>query len=328
MADLKTKYMGLELKNPVIVGSCNLSKSIDGIKRLEDAGAGGIVLKSLFEEQIQINNVEQYTQYISPSWHYEAFDYVSRMGMELGPDEYLNLIEKAKTSTEIPIIASLNCVTGGWWGDYARKIESAGADALEVNIAYLVIEPARKAEEVEREYYTTFEYVREAVKIPVAVKLGPFFTSFANLASGLVSRGADGLVLFNRFYQFDIDIDNLKPVAVAHLSNLDEISLPLRWIALLYGILDCDLAATTGVHDGLGVFKMILAGATVVQVVSALYKNGIDYISTIIKEFERLMDEKGYKSTEDMRGIVSRSESEKPELFERLQYIKALVGME
>lgn len=328
MANLKTKYMGINLKNPVLVGSCSLSKNIDGIKRLEDAGAGGIVLKSLFEEQIQINNINQYTRYISPSWHYEAFDYVNRMGMELGPEEYLKLIENAKSSTEIPIIASLNCVTGGWWGDYASKIEAAGADGLEMNIAYFVAEPSKKAEEVEREYYETFEHVRERVRIPIAVKLGPFFTSFTNLASGLVSRGTDALVLFNRFYQFDIDIDKLKPVAGNYLSDPGEISLSLRWIALLYGTVDCDLAATTGIHDAEGVFKMILAGATVVQLVSTLYKNGINYLSKIVSKFSKLMDKKGYRSVEDMRGLVSRSESEKPELFERLQYIKALVGIE
>ncbi len=328
MADLSTEYMGLKLKNPLIVASCSLSKQLDGIHRIADSGAGAVVLKSLFEEQIQKEMVEDIEQYIGPSWHYEAYDYVNKMGMELGPREYLNLIEEAKKSVLIPVIASLNCISTGWWKDYAKQIESAGADALEMNIAFLPDDTKKTSEEIERIYYKVLEKVKGTIDIPIAVKIGPYFTSMAQFAYELGKRGASALVLFNRFYQFDIDIENMKVIGANYLSTSSEMNLPLRWIALLFGQINCDLSATTGVHNGQSIIKLILAGAQSAQLCSVLYKKGVEYVRTILDEIELWLDEHGVKSIADIRGKLSRQESAKPELYERLQYIKALVGIE
>ena len=328
MADLSTEYMGLKLKNPLIVASCSLSKQLDGIHRIADSGAGAVVLKSLFEEQIQKEMVEDIEQYIGPSWHYEAYDYVNKMGMELGPREYLKLIEEAKKSVSIPVIASLNCISTGWWKDYAKQIESAGADALEMNIAFLPDDIKKTSEEIEQIYYKVLEKVKGTIDIPIAVKIGPYFTSMAQFAFELGKRGASALVFFNRFYQFDIDIENMKVIGANYLSTSSEMNLPLRWIALLFGQVNCDLSATTGVHNGQSVIKLILAGAQSVQLCSVLYKKGVEYVSTILDETELWLDEHDVKSIADIRGKLSRQESAKPELYERLQYIKALVGIE
>jgi len=328
MADLSTEYMGLKLKNPLIVASCSLSKQLDGIHRIADSGAGAVVLKSLFEEQIQKEMVEDIEQYIGPSWHYEAYDYVNKMGMELGPREYLKLIEEAKKSVSIPVIASLNCISTGWWKDYAKQIESAGADALEMNIAFLPDDIKKTSEEIEQIYYKVLEKVKGTIDIPIAVKIGPYFTSMAQFAFELGKRGASALVFFNRFYQFDIDIENMKVIGANYLSTSSEMNLPLRWIALLFGQVNCDLSATTGVHNGQSVIKLILAGAQSVQLCSVLYKQGVEYVSTILDEIALWLDEHNIKSIADIRGKLSRQESAKPELYERLQYIKALVGIE
>jgi len=328
MADLSTEYMGLKLKNPLIVASCSLSKQLDGIHRIADSGAGAVVLKSLFEEQIQKEMVEDIEQYIGPSWHYEAYDYVNKMGMELGPREYLKLIEEAKKSVSIPVIASLNCISTGWWKDYAKQIESAGADALEMNIAFLPDDIKKTSEEIEQIYYKVLEKVKGTIDIPIAVKIGPYFTSMAQFAFELGKRGASALVFFNRFYQFDIDIENMKVIGANYLSTSSEMNLPLRWIALLFGQVNCDLSATTGVHNGHSVIKLILAGAQSAQLCSVLYKKGVEYVSTILDETELWLDEHDVKSIADIRGKLSRQESAKPELYERLQYIKALVGIE
>jgi dihydroorotate dehydrogenase (fumarate) len=328
MADLSTEYMGLKLKNPLIVASCSLSKQLDGIHRVADSGAGAVVLKSLFEEQIQKEMVEDIEQYIGPSWHYEAYDYVNKMGMELGPREYLKLIEEAKKSVSIPVIASLNCISTGWWKDYAKQIGSAGADALEMNIAFLPDDIKKTSEEIEQIYYKVLEKVKGTIDIPIAVKIGPYFTSMTQFAYELGKRGASALVLFNRFYQFDIDIENMKVIGANYLSTSSEMNLPLRWIALLFGQVNCDLSATTGVHNGQSVIKLILAGAQSVQLCSVLYKQGVEYVSTILDEIALWLDEHNIKSIADIRGKLSRQESAKPELYERLQYIKALVGIE
>jgi dihydroorotate dehydrogenase (fumarate) len=328
MADLSTEYLGLKLKNPLIVASCSLSKNLDGIQRIEEGGAGAVVLKSLFEEQIQKEMVEDIEQFIGPSWHSEAFDYVNKMGMELGPREYLKLIEGAKKSIRIPIIASLNCVSTGWWKDYAKQIESAGADALEMNVALLPHDVKKSSTDIENLYYKVVEKVRETIGIPVAVKIGPFFTSLTQFANELAKRGAMALVLFNRFYQFDIDIEHREVIGANYLSTAGEMSLPLRWISLLYGEIECGLSATTGIHNTEGVMKLIFAGAQAVQLCSVLYKKGVEYVGTILKEAEGWLDKHGIKNLDEIRGTLSRSASENPELYERIQYIKALVGIE
>jgi dihydroorotate dehydrogenase (fumarate) len=325
MADLSTTYMGLALRNPLIVASCGLTKTADGVRRCADAGAGAVVLKSLFEEQIlaDLRGNEIDTGFL---WHPEALDYVQRMGLELGPQSYLKLIEESKKDVSIPVIASLHCVSSGLWTDYVRKIADAGADAIELNISVMLSDPRRESGDVERIYMDTVESVVRLAKIPVAVKIGPYFTSVARMASELWKRGAKALVLFNRFYQFDINLDTMELAPGHSLSSPQEIALPLRWISLLSGKVKCDFAASTGVHDADGAAKLILVGATTVQLCSTLYKNGLSRIGTIRTDLERLMEKHGFKSIDQMRGKLSQARSDKPELYERLQYIKALVG--
>lgn len=327
MADLSAKYMGIDLANPFIVASCRLTGTVDGIQKCADAGAGAVVLKSLFEEQIDVDTSELEAQ----TWltgHTEAFDYVRAMGMAMGPREYVALIEQAKKKVTIPIIASLNCVDGRWWREYARQIAAAGADGLELNIALMPSDVRRTAADIERHVYAIVEQVREHVSLPLAVKIGPYFTSIPQVAQELARRGAAALVLFNRFYQMDIDVEKLAVVAGNRLSSPDELHLPLRWIALLAGRVNADLAASTGVHDGKGALKAILAGATVVQLCSTLYKNGLAQIRRIEEEVVKWLDERGYKTLAEVRGLLSQEKSERPEVYERLQYIKALTGIE
>ncbi len=328
MADLTTNYMGLELANPLLVASCSLSKDLDGVKRVAESGAGGIVLKSLFEEQIQKEMVDDIEQHIGPSWHTEAFDYVSKMGMELGPREYLSLIEEAKKAVSLPVIASLNCVSAGWWKDYAKQIETAGADAIELNIAYIPADVHRGSGEIEKTYFSVLDKVKSTLRIPIAVKIGPFFTSMAQFAYEMCRNGASALVLFNRFYQFDIDLGKMEVSGANPLSSSQEMYLPLKWIALLYGRVNCDLAATTGVHDSESIVKMILAGAKTVQLCSVLYKEDVAYVQTLLEGFENWLEAHDVGSLDEARGKLSQQESAKPELYERLQYIRALVGIE
>lgn len=327
MADLSTKYMGLELANPFIVASCRLTATLEGIRRCADAGAGAVVLKSLFEEQIDVDTKELEAQ----SWlsaHTEAFEYVRGMGMAMGPREYVSLIEQTKKEVNIPIIASLNCVDGRWWREYAGQIAAAGADGIELNIALMPSDPKRTAADIERHYYAVLEQVRENVNLPLAVKIGPYFTSLPYVAQELVRRGAAALVLFNRFYQMDIDVERMAVVAGNRLSTPEELHLPLRWIAVLAGRANADLAASTGVHDGKGAIKAFLAGATAVQLCSTLYKNGLHQIRRIQEQVLGWLQEHGYHSVGEIRGLLSQDKSEKPEVYERLQYIKALTGIE
>jgi dihydroorotate dehydrogenase (fumarate) len=327
MADLSTKYMGLSLSNPFIVASSSLTKSVDGIRKCADAGAGAVVLKSLFEEQIAVQ-AKDMEENLWLYGHTEAFEYVSKMAMPLGPRAYLQLIEGAKAAVKIPVIASLNCITPRWWADFARQIEGAGADALELNISVMPSDPERTSEDIEQIYLDIVESLEGSIRIPLAVKIGPYFTSVARMAREFSTRGVSALVLFNRFYQIDFDTEKIGIVPGLRFSSPDEISLPLRWIALLAGNVDCDLAASTGVHDGTGLVKQLLAGATAVQVCSVLYEKGIDYISTIIGEVEAWMKAHGFERIEDFRGMLSREVTERPELYERLQYIKLFVGIE
>ncbi|MFW6180850.1 MAG: dihydroorotate dehydrogenase-like protein [Spirochaetota bacterium] len=328
MVDLSTTYMGLSLKNPLLVASCSLTRDVDGVKKLADHGAGAVVLKSLFEEQVSREVSEGLESHMGPSWYQEAYDYVNRMGMEFGPRENLQLIEKAKKAVDIPVIASLNCVSDRWWKDYARKVEAAGADGLELNISFLASGLKRTAAEVEQLHYRILDRVKSSLSIPVAVKLGPFFTAFGAFAHELARRGVDALVLFNRFYQFDIDLQRRQVVAGNPLSSSSEMSLPLRWVALLSGRLSCDLSATTGVHTVEDVVKQILAGASTVQLCSALYQNGPGHLGAVLEGLQRWAGSQGLESLDQVRGSLSQEESENPELYERLQYIKALVGIE
>jgi dihydroorotate dehydrogenase (fumarate) len=328
MADLTTTYMGLSLGNPLMVASSSLTKTADGVKRCADAGAGAVVLKSLFEEQILADLRGDDIDDAKMLWHPEALDYVRRMGLELGPRSYLALISESKKAVSIPVIASLHCVSPGLWTDYVRKVADAGADGVELNISVMPSDPKREAGDVERIYLDTVESVARLSTIPVAVKIGPYFTSVARIASELQERGAKALVLFNRFYQLDIDLEAMKLAPGYRLSAPEELALPLRWISLLSGRIPCDFAASTGAHDGAGAAKLILAGATAVQLCSTLYRGGLRRLGTIREELERIMERHGFTSLEAMRGRLSRAASDKPELYERLQYIKALVGIE
>jgi dihydroorotate dehydrogenase (fumarate) len=322
MANLSTAYMGIELKNPLIVSSCDLTGNIESIKKCETVGAGAIVLKSLFEEQIEAET-EELINNVWLTGHTEAFEYVRGMSMYNGPDIYLDLISKAKKETSIPIIASLNCVSPKWWIDYAKQLETSGADALELNISILPSNLERSSEEIESIYMDIVDSVIEQIKLPVAVKIGSYFTSIAKVVNDLARKGIRGVVLFNRFYQLDIDIKKIELVEGNPLSSPNELSSSLRWIALLSGRVECDFAATTGIHTGKDVIKEILAGAKAVEVCSTLYKNGLDYIKNMQNDIEAWMDEHNYKNIEEFRGKLGKKE-EKTELYDRLQYIKAL----
>jgi dihydroorotate dehydrogenase (fumarate) len=319
--------MGLELRNPVVVASCGMTKDADGVRRCADAGAGAVVLKSLFEEQI-IGEMENQKQYESLAWHPEALDYVVGMNISLGPSDYLDVIGKAKKTVSIPVIASLNCISRKVWTGYAKRLEDAGADALEINLAFLPSDPKRTAADVEKMYFDTLADVTTTVGLPLAVKLGPHFNSISHMAMEVSRRGAAALVLFNRFYQVDIDIEKMEISSGITLSSPGDINLPLRWISLLSGRLECDLAASTGIHDAEGVVKMLLAGATVTQVCSTLYRNGVESIGPMLEGLSGWLDDRGFGSVDEMRGKLSSMNSENPELYERIQYIKAFTGVE
>jgi dihydroorotate dehydrogenase (fumarate) len=327
MADLSTNYMGLHLRNPLIVASSSLTKTIEGVERCANAGAGAVVLKSLFEEQIEADT-QELEQNVWLAGHTEAYDYVRNMGIELGSRDYLTLIEAAKKRVTIPIIASLNCITPQWWTRYAQRIEIAGADALELNIAVLPSDPLRSDQEIEHLYFRILDEVKKSIRIPIAVKIGPYFTSMARMANELCNRGAGALVLFNRFYQLDINIDKLSLVPGYRLSSPEEMSMSLRWISLLTGRVTCDLTAATGVHDGVGVIKQLLAGASTVQICSTLFINGIEYIAKILGQVDMWMEKHKFANLDHIRGKLSQAASDRPEFYERLQYIKALVGIE
>jgi dihydroorotate dehydrogenase (fumarate) len=327
MADLSVTYMGLALRNPLIVSSSSLTNSLEKVQRWAEAGAGAVVLKSLFEEQIEAQT-EELEEQAWPYPHPEAFDYVRQMGMRMGPKEYLQLIAGAKKAVSIPVIASLNCITPKWWSSYATQIAEAGADAIELNIAILPTEFRQPPEEIERVYVHIVDGVRRAVQIPIAAKIGPYFTSLPHVARSLCQTGASALVLFNRFYQLDIDIDKMKLVPGYHLSSPDEMHLPLRWIAILYRQVGCELVASTGVHSGAAVAKQLLAGAQAVQVCSVLFEKGPGQLQVMLDELGGWMDTRGYRGIPELRGKMCMELSEQPKYYERLQYIKVFVGLE
>jgi dihydroorotate dehydrogenase (fumarate) len=327
MADLSVTYMGMQLKNPIVVSASSLTNTVEKIKRCEEAGAAAVVLKSLFEEQIEAQT-EEIEQESWPYPHPEAFDYVRQMGMRLGQDEYLKLIVDAKKAVDIPVIASLNCISPKWWNNYAREIASAGADAIELNIAILPTDIDRTAEEIERTYVRIVEGIHRKIELPIAAKIGPYFTSLPRLTRELRNAGVAALVLFNRFYQLDINVEKMELVPGYHLSSPNEIYVPLRWVAILSTQVGCELAASTGIHDGKAVIKQLLAGARIVQVCSSLYQKGMGRIQQMRDELAGWMDAHKYKTIEEFRGKMAMEVSEKPEYYERLQYIKVFVGLE
>jgi len=327
MADLSVSYMGLKLRNPLIVASSSLTGTPAKLKRCEEAGAGAVVLKSLFEEQIEAQTAKLEREG-GDYPHPEAADYLRQIGLRLNQDEYLKLVADAKANLAIPVIASLNCVSPKGWTDYAAKLAKAGADAIEVNVAIIASDFDRTAAEVEGAYLKVVEGIRAKVKLPIAVKLGPHFTSLPQTALALRRAGASALVLFNRFYQLDFDIERLALTPGYHLSSPDEIHLPLRWIAILSAQVGCDLSASTGVHDSAGLIKQLLAGAKAVQLCSTLFLKGMDRIKTMLEELGAWMERHGFATIEEFRGKMSQEKSADPLLYERLQYIKVYVGLD
>lgn len=326
--DLSVTYLGLTLPHPFMPGASPMVDKLDTVKRLEEAGAAAIVMHSLFEEQIlqeqlaTIHHMEVHAESFA-----EATSYFPRPGeFALGPEQYLTQIDRIKQAVHIPVIASLNGITTGGWVDYARLMQQAGADALELNVYYLATDPREPGSAVERRTLDILRAIKETVTVPVAVKLSPFFSSLAHFATELASAGADGLVLFNRFYQPEIDIEMLEVVPRLALSTSSELLLRLRWLAVLRDRVGASLAASGGVHTAADAIKAIMAGADVVQMVSALLHHGPDYLRTVRRDLEAWMEEHEYASLAQMRGSMSHSRSPDPAAFERANYIRALQG--
>lgn len=326
MIDLKTNYLGLSLAHPIMPGASPLVDDLDTVRRLEDAGAPAIVMHSLFEEQIELEEQSTiWSMEVHAEGYAEALSYFPRPDMfSLGPEQYLEQIRRIKQAVRVPVIASLNGVSAAGWLRYSELIEQAGADALELNIYHVPTSPTETAAQVEQRVLDVLEGVRSRVKLPIAVKLSPFYSAIAAFAQELARRGAQALVLFNRFYEPDFDIEALEVVPRLRLSEPSELLLRLHWIAILRPQLNISLAATGGVHSALDVIKAIMAGADVVQVVSALLQFGPEHLAKIVKNLMLWMEEHGYTSLEEMRGNLSLARCPRPDAFERGNYMRVL----
>jgi len=324
--NLSTNYLGLVLKNPLVASSSPLSHSVDSIRRLEDAGAAAVVMYSLFEEQIGFDSyyIDYHLTQGADSYAESISYFPDMQSYNVGPDEYLNLIRRAKEAVNIPVIGSLNGASVGGWTDYATLIEEAGADALELNVYYLPTSTDITGMEVEALYLNILSAVRQVVTIPVAVKLSPFFSSTANMAERLSDHGADGLVLFNRFYQPDFDLENLEVTPRLVLSNSNDLRLPLRWVAILYGRVQADLAITSGIHSSQDVIKGLMAGAKVTMMASELLQNGMRRIGQVLNELVVWLHEREYESVMQLIGSMSQKHCAEPAAFERANYMKML----
>ncbi len=324
--DLSTSYLGLHLKNPLVPSASPLTRTAESMKRLEDAGAAAVVMHSVFEEQIQ-HEAAELNHYLSSGTESfaEAISYFpATTEYFLGPEEYLSELTKAKKSLAIPVIASLNGVSTGGWIKYAKKFEEAGADAIELNVYYIPADPRISSADVEQRYIDVLKAVKSTVKIPVAIKLSPYFSSMSNMAKRLDEAGADGLVLFNRFYQPDVDIEALEVLPNVQLSSSKSLRLPLRWIGILFGRVKASLAATSGVHTAEDVVKLIMAGADVTMLCSSLLQKGPQHLKEVLAGVERWMQEHEYVSVQQMRGSMSQKSVADPTAFERANYMKAL----
>ena len=324
MIDLSTKFAGLTLKSPVMVSSSGLTNSVERIRKISAAGAGAVVMKSLFEEQInfEVENLSAENDYP------EALDYVRAYARENSLDNYLSLIKAAKEAVDIPVIASINCVGASAWIDFAKTIEDSGADALELNIYFLPIHKDKDPREYEKAYLNLVSQVKTKTALPVIVKLGNGFSNITWMVNQLYIRGAAAVVLFNRFYAPDINTEDYTFGSAEVLSSPAELRNSLRWIGIVSSQVDqIDLAASTGVHSGMAVVKQILAGATTVQVCSVLYRNGIDYIRDIIAEMKKWMEKKGYENPGQFRGKMNYSRLDDPSVYERAQFIKYFSNM-
>lgn len=324
MANLETKYLGLGLDCPIVASSSGITGNIESIRRCADSGVGAVVLKSMFEEVIEEERREL-DAHLAQSIHPEAYDYIdAELGIQLGAEPYLELVANAKKAVTVPVIASINCHTAGRWVGFSRRVEAAGADALELNISHFPRRWYDDSEAIERRYAEIVEQVTSAVSIPVAVKIGFYFTTLWNTLTSLVHAGAKGLVLFNRYYSVDVDLDSRRPVFSMQTSGPDELSLPLRWVGLAASRLSCDVAASTGIHDAESIVKVIMMGATVAQVASVLYEKGPEHIRVLRDGLSSWMDENDFRTVGDLRGLALRNADEPDQVLMRLQYVREL----
>ena len=319
MANLNTTFAGLKLRNPFIISSSGLTSSLDRIRKFDSLGAGAVVIKSLFEEQIMFD----VDALADTSDYPEAYDYVKRYSKENSVGEYLELIRSAKKAVQIPIIASINCVSSGEWVNFASRIEEAGADALELNLFILPLDKNKSAHDYEAVYFEVIEKLKELINIPIIIKIGSQFTNPLNLVNQLYFRKADGVVMFNRFYSPDIDLDDMTMVSSEVFSSPSDLRNTLRWTGIVSGeVPEMNIAASTGVHSGEAVIKLLLAGATTVQICSVLYKNGVEYLTDLIDKLETWMLTNKYKSIDDFRGKMNYSNLNDPLVYERSQFMK------
>ncbi len=326
MADLTTKYLGLTLRNPIVIGSSGLTDSVSKIVELDKNGVGAVVLKSLFEEQIMLEANHQIKKAEADGMLYsdysETLDYIDVHIKEKELSGYLQLIHDAKSKVTMPIIASVNCVSTMEWTSFAKQIEKAGADALELNIFVMPFNPDKACNDNELRYYEILKKVKKTVNIPVSVKISPYFSNLGKVILRLEEFGTDGVVLFNRFSSPDIDIDNLKITAADVFSTPQEIANSLRWIAIMAKRTKVDLAASTGIHDGAAIIKQLLAGATITQITSAIYKHGPDYVNKMLNFVHDWMEKHGFNYIEQFRGKLSQTASEHPDVYERMQFMR------
>ncbi len=324
--DLSTSYMGMKLKSPLVPSSSPLTHKLDNLKKMEDAGAGAVVLYSLFEEELALERFPAFLNLESGSEAFvDSLTYFPDMDeYTVGPDAYCEHIRKAKEALDIPVFGSLNGPSLQIYADYAKRLEEAGADGIELNMYAVEANPMTQGKGIESYYYDTVQEVTQLVSIPVAVKLSPYFTSMANFAAGLANAGADGLVMFNRFYQPDIFLETMEVKPNLLLSTPQDLRLPMRWIAILYDRTSADLAATSGIHRAVDVVKMLMAGANVTMLCSVLLRHGVDHIKVISKHLEHWLERKEYESVDQIRGVLSHKNCAHPEAFERAQYIKTL----
>lgn len=326
MAELTTKYLGLTLRNPIVIGSSGLTDSVNKIVELDKNGAGAVVLKSLFEEQIMLEADHRLKKAEADGMLYseysETLDYIDVFIKEKELSSYLQLIHDAKSKVEIPIIASVNCVSTMEWTSFAKQIEEAGADALELNIFVMPFNPDKACSDNELRYYEILKKVKKTVNIPVSVKISPYFSNLGKVILRLEEFDADGVVLFNRFASPDIDIDNLKVTAADVFSTPQEIANSLRWIAIMAKRTKVDLAASTGIHNGAAIIKQLLAGATVTQVTSSIYKHGPDYIVEMLNFVNDWMEKHGFNYIDQFRGKLSQAASDHPDVYERMQFMR------
>ena len=328
MVNLETSYMGLKLKNPLIVGSSGLTNSVENIIEIARHGAGAVVLKSLFEEQIMNAASLTLSQNPGSNAYPEAEDYIRNYTREKDVTRYLDLIEESKKAVDIPVIASINCISNTEWINFAKLIEQAGADGLEINVFVLPSNPDNDSEKNEAVYFELIEKIMAVVNIPVALKISYYFSSLAQMVMKLSWTGVKGIVLFNRFFSPDIDIEHLEVKSSNVFSTPAEITTSLRWIAMLSNRVHCDLAASTGVHDGVGLIKQLLAGAKAVQVASVLYKKGFQEIDSILETLSGWMDRKNFNTLDDFIGKMSIDEADNPAAYERVQFMKHFSGIE